>query len=141
MLQHVDIGPTVLEAAGIEVPSTMAGKSFWRYATGEEPQGGYDEVVSLEATWQACWSIRTDQYKLIVYRDPDDDGQPRRELYDLSVDPLEAHNIVAEHPTLAASLEARMEAWIAERMRAAGRSVDPLREQGISLTDVLAKHQ
>jgi arylsulfatase A-like enzyme len=140
MLQHVDIGPTVLEAAGIDVPSTMEGKSFWRYATGEEQQGGYDEVVSLEATWQACWSIRTDRYKLIAYRDPDDDGRPRRELYDLSVDAAEEHNIVAEQPTLAASLEARMEEWIGERVRAAGRTEDPLREQGISLTDVVAQH-
>jgi hypothetical protein len=34
-------------------------------------------------------------------------------------------------------MEARLEAWIAERLRASGKTQDPLREQGISLKAVM----
>lgn len=133
MVQHVDIAPTLLEAAGLGVPPVLEGKSFWRLAAGQDQQGGYDEVASLECTWKAQWCLRTPRYKFILSRDADEDGTFPRELYDLEQDPGEEHNIVAERPDLAASLEARLEEWIAERLRAAGRTEDPLREQGTSL--------
>lgn len=133
MLQHCDIAPTLLEAAGLRIPRAMDGKSFWRYAEGRDQSGGYDEVISLESTWQPCWSLRTDEYKFILCRQPDDDGHTPRELYDLRQDPRETHNIVTERPEVAAALEARLEAWIAERLQALDRSEDPLREQGISM--------
>src|SRR5579875_2824308 len=117
MLQHVDIAPTLLEAAGLHIPKAIEGKSFWRLATGEEGDGGYGEVVSVECTWQACWSLRTDDYKLIVSRD--ENAPCPRELYDLSADPGEEHNVVAERPDVAAALEARLDAWIAQRLHTA----------------------
>ena len=137
MLQHIDIAPTVLEAAGLPVPKAMDGKSFWKLAAGQESEGGYDAVISAECTWQACWSLRTDRYKLILPREPNDDGVIARELYDLEADPAEERNIVEERPDLAATLEARLEEWIAEHMRAARRDKDPLVEQGISLGAML----
>ncbi len=133
MLQHVDLAPTVLDALGVPIPPAMEGKSFWPLATGATSEGGYEAVVSAECTWRPCWSYRTDAYKFILWREEDENGACQRELYDLKADPDELRNIVDERPDIAAELEQRLEAWIAERLRIAGREEDPLREQGISV--------
>lgn len=137
MLQHVDVAPTLLEAAGLPIPDSLEGRSFWKLATGEEQAGGYDAIISMECSWRACWSIRTDRYKYFLGREPDEDGNILRELYDLESDPGEERNIVAADPETAAALEAQLEAWIAKRMRIAGRDEDPLREQGSSFRQML----
>jgi hypothetical protein len=90
-------------------------------------------VVSLECTWQAKWSLRNDQHKLIVARDAGLRGGPPRELYDLRADPGETRDISQARPDLAAAMEEELEGWIANRLQALGRQADPLREQGISL--------
>jgi arylsulfatase len=111
----------------------MEGHSFWNLLTGKEQEGGHDRVVSLECTWQAKWSLRTDQYKFILARQPDMYGNPMRELYDLGQDPLEERNIAQEQPQVAADMEAELESWIADRLQALGQTEDPLITHGISL--------
>jgi len=137
MLQTQDIAPTLLEAAGLPIPTTMEGRSFWKLLTGETQDSGHEAVISLECTLQAKWSLRTREYKFILAREPDFYGNPLRELYDLMADPGEERNIAQERPELTAAMEAELEAWIADRLRATGRNEDPLREQGISLKAVL----
>jgi hypothetical protein len=90
-------------------------------------------VYSVECTWQAKWSLRTEEHKLIVSRDTGLRGGPPRELYDLRADPGEERNIVEARPDVAAALEEELEGWIARRLSQLGRQGDPLREQGISL--------
>lgn len=133
MLQVSDIAPTLLEAAGLPIPPEMEGRSFWKLLTGEEQAGGHARVISLECTWQAKWSLRTDQYKFILARQPDLYGTPPRELYDLVADPQEEHNIVTERPEIAAAMEAELEGWIASRLAALGKQEDPIRAHGVSL--------
>jgi arylsulfatase A-like enzyme len=133
ILQMSDVTPTILEAVGVEVPEEMEGRSAWKLLTGESVAGGHDRVFSVECTWQAKWSLRTDRYKLIVSRDTGLRGGPPRELYDLRADPGEERNIVEARRDVAATLEDELEGWIARRLRELGRPADPLREQGISL--------
>jgi arylsulfatase A-like enzyme len=133
VLQISDLAPTLLEAAGLPVPEEMEGRSAWRLLTGEESAGGHSRVVSLECTWQAKWSLRTPEHKLILSRDGGLRGGPPRELYDLRADPGEERDLAQREPALAGRLEAELEGWIAERLRRLGRTVDPLQEQGISL--------
>jgi len=135
MFQTQDLAPTVLEAAGLAIPREMEGHSMWPLLMGEGQEGGYDRVISLECSWQAKWSLRTDRYKFILAREPDLYGTPMRELYDLVVDPGEEHNIAEERPDIAADMEAELEGWIAERLQEMGKSQDPLVEHGVSLLD------
>lgn len=132
LLHSTDVAPTVLDAAGLPVPTTMEGRSFWPLLTAETTMGGHDRVISLECSYQAKWSLCNDRYKLILAREPDFMGNPPRELYDLVADPDERHNIAAREPRVVAALEQELEEWITARLRALGRADDPLRG-GISL--------
>ncbi|MCW3052678.1 MAG: Arylsulfatase [Chthonomonadales bacterium] len=133
MVQHFDIAPTLLEAAGAAIPAAMEGRSHWKALTGQNEPLGYPKVISCEATWQAKWAMRTDDTKFILAREPDRHGMPPRELYDLINDPGEAHNLADERQEQAAEMEAELEAWIAAGLARTGRAEDPLRTQGITL--------
>jgi arylsulfatase A-like enzyme len=138
MLQMSDVAPTILEAAGVPVPEEMEGVSAWKQVSGQQAGGGHDQVVSVECTWQAKWSLRTERHKLIVSRDAGVRGGPPRELYDLLADPREERNLYEALPDVARPLEEELESWIARRLRELGRKEDPLREQGISLRHLAA---
>jgi len=133
VIQMHDMAPTILEAAGLPADPAMDGRSFWPLLNGRDGHRGYERVVSVECSWQAKWSLRTDTHKFILSREPDPYGNPLQELYDLKADPAEERNIAEEAPGIARAMEAELEAWIAERLRALGKEDDPLRIEGISL--------
>jgi arylsulfatase A-like enzyme len=140
-LQLTDVAPTLLEAAGVPIPREMDGRSFLKQMTGAAEPSGYDRVISLESTWQAKYSLRTDRYKFILSREPDLLGNPPRELYDLQADPQEERNLAEEDAPLAASLEAELEGWIADRLRALGKSNDPVKEEGACMVATWMGHR
>jgi arylsulfatase A-like enzyme len=129
--QHQDLAPTLLEAAGIEVPMEMDGESLLPLLTGESAHGGREKAYCCECTWQAKWCVRTSRYKLIVDRDDSSDGPPR-ELYDLVEDPGETSNLVDSRPGVARELEEDLEEWIATRLAELGQTEDPIGPQSIS---------
>ena len=137
MLQHHDLAPTLLAAAGLKAPRSMSGLNFWSTATAPEPGPSREEIFACESTLQSKWCLRTRDHKFILSREPDVYGTPLRELYDLRHDPHESHNLVDQLPELAKELEDRLEAWIAAQLKAAGKNQDPLVQQGISLKAVL----
>jgi len=139
LLKTDALAPTLLEAARSAIPREMEGRSFWKLLTGEEEDGGCGRVISLECTWQAKWSLRTEQYKFILSRDCGLEGGPPRELYDLGADPGEERSLVEERPEIAASMESELASWIAERLRVLGKQRDPLVEQGISLRHLVSE--
>ena len=138
LFQMQDIAPTLLEATGITIPPAMDGQSLWRVLTGEDNEGGHKQVVSAECSWQAKWSLRTEEHKLILAREPDFYGNPSRELYELKADPSEEKNIAEEKPDLADSMEAQLEGWISDRLKAMDKDDDPLRKESLTLGAALA---
>jgi arylsulfatase len=139
--QLSDVAPTLLEAAGSPIPEGLDGRSFLQQLKGQEEPSGYDRVIGLESTWQAKYYLRTSRYKFILARQPDLLGNPDRELYDLEADPGEERNLAGQEPQVAADLERELEAWIAERLESAGRSKDPVKEEGAVAVDIWSQHR
>lgn len=144
LIQHPDIAPTLLEAAGVRIPPTMEGRSLWPLVTGQSAEGGWNRIYCCECTWQAKWAVRTPTTKFILAREPDLHNSPPRELYDLTSDPEETRNQALERWEETEALESDLEAWIAAGLAKTGRSEDPLRAQGITLGrrwhDWLSRH-
>lgn len=94
MVSNIDIAPTILDYAGVEVPDGMTGLS-WR------PLFEYSQNLDQAApSWRSqlfFWfrqaAVRTDRYKLIQ-----EINRPEHfELYDLDTDPKEVNNLYG-HP-------------------------------------------
>jgi arylsulfatase A-like enzyme len=113
MVTNLDIAPTFLELAGINVPSRMQGLSMVPFLKGETPK-----------TWRKDWlyeyyeypgphnvrknrGVRTDRYKFIHYYEAPEEF----EMYDLQEDPGELRNLYGEarHADLAKHLRGRLE--------------------------------
>jgi arylsulfatase A-like enzyme len=94
MVQNIDYAPTLLDIAGVKVPSWMQGKSLKPLLTGKEKdlsrkflyyhyyEYGKDHTVIPHI------AIRSDRYKLIYFYTVNE-----WELYDLEKDPGEHKNI------------------------------------------------
>ncbi|MDM1295701.1 sulfatase [Sphingobacterium sp. N143] len=94
LVQNLDFAPTILDYAGIEIPTDMQGKSFRGLLNGKQHKWRdavyytYYEYPSIHMV-KRHYGIRTDRYKLMhFYYDVDE-----WELYDLEKDPQEMHNV------------------------------------------------
>lgn len=132
-VQMQDVAPTILQGAGLPVPPKMDGRGFWDTLLGNKELREPEWVVSLESTWQAKWSLRTERYKLIVSRQIDFLGNPEMELYDLQEDPKEEVNRAETDPALARELRGALEDWITERLKERNQTEDPVVAHGLSL--------
>ncbi len=93
-VELLDLAPTMLEAAGLEVPSRMQGNSLLPVLRGESDPSRIRERVYSE--YYNSWThkdaygtmLRTETEKIVVYH-----GTDQGELYDLAADPDEFHNL------------------------------------------------
>lgn len=94
MVLNLDLAPTLLSAAGIEIPQTMQGRSMTDLWMGERDKVWRDAIYYhyYEKGFGATphYGIRTNRYKLIHFYDPIDSW----ELYDLEADPSEVINMI-----------------------------------------------
>ena len=111
MIMNVDFAPTLLDMAGIEVPSEMQGKSFKGVFEGKE-MNQRKSVYYHYYEWpiwhkvQPHYGIKTDRYKLMHFYYSMDEW----ELYDLKTDPNEMNNIYAQaSPELIESLKQELQ--------------------------------
>jgi len=125
MVQHMDLFPTILEAAGVAVPGPISGQSLWPLIdqTGSRDKLIRERTYHAECNWQAARAVRTGEWKLIHNIDPWEYQRPPYELYHLSTDPLETRNVVDDYPHIAAALQADLQKWVEGEL--AGRR-DPI---------------
>ncbi|MEW6747104.1 MAG: sulfatase-like hydrolase/transferase [Planctomycetota bacterium] len=103
----IDVMPTVLEAAGLEIPPGLQGISLFDAACGQSP---VPELVSYLETytpfynfaWCPLEGVRDGDWKYIQ--------APSPELYDLRSDPGEERNVVALHHDVTSRLREKLSA-------------------------------
>ena len=113
--------PTLLSLAGIRTKIPFTGRNLLPALRGGEVSP-VTEFYITEATWMRKHGWRTPEWKLICALEPDFHFKPEVELYNLVADPGELHNVAEREPDVVQLLKGRMEAWIARRERATGRT-------------------
>jgi arylsulfatase A-like enzyme len=146
MVSHIDLFPTICEATGVTPPSWLEGHSLLPLLRGDTNRVREEAFaeVNYHASYEPQRAVRTDQWKYIRrYSDRSgpilpncDDGpskslwldhnwreqpQDREQLYDLTFDPGEQHNLAADPRASNALREMRnrLDAWMK-------RTEDPL---------------
>jgi arylsulfatase A-like enzyme/Tfp pilus assembly protein PilF len=90
-VRHVDIFPTVLDAVGIDPPKGIDGRSLLAMASGQKSAPATTYFESLSASLNRGWAPLAGAIDgSLKYID-----LPIPELYDLSSDPSESHNLAA----------------------------------------------
>ena len=140
LVSHLDIFPTVCDAAGVPTPPWVRGRSLLPLVAGDEELGVRSAIFS-ELTYHAAYepqrAIRTERYKYIrrfddypypVLANCDDSPSknaylargwatrpvPRESLHDLFFNPGEGRNYVdnEDYAGVLAELRERLEAWM-----------------------------
>ena len=100
LVSLVDLPPTLLDAAGLEVPAEMQGRSIMPLVRGET-EGWPEEVFVQISEAQVGRAVRTQRWKYGVDapnsnagRDAGSDQYVEQYLYDLQVDPYELRNLI-----------------------------------------------
>jgi arylsulfatase A-like enzyme len=115
LVYNVDLPPTLCERLGIPVPEGWDGESF---AKRLEAEGGEvrDHIVWSHGLYSVQRVVRTARWSFLrTYHPGLFDFEPRA-LYDMGTDPYQTRNVIDEQPVIARELEAKLEAWKAERL-------------------------
>ena len=104
VVRLIDVMPTVLDLFGILAMRMDGGSltAFDREAVSDGREVYAETMYPLRFGWSPLRSLRADRFKYI-------DG-PRPELFDLSTDPMEQRNVVADHPQVAEAMRRRLRA-------------------------------
>ncbi len=117
MVLDVDLAPTILDLAGVEIPKSMQGKSVMKLAESEKTEWrqewlyDYYEYPGPERV-KPHRGVRTKTHKLIHYY-----TEPQEfEMYDLANDPLERNNLYGDpsHAAIQSDLTARLDRLLQE---------------------------
>ena len=95
VVANIDIAPTLLDAAGLNIPDSMQGESFLSIAKGENPK--WRDAILYEYLWEESFpqtptvlGIRTEDYKYMWYHGVFD----KNEMYNIKDDPHEMVNLI-----------------------------------------------
>ncbi|MDX1285087.1 MAG: sulfatase [Draconibacterium sp.] len=110
LVQNLDIAPTLLDVARVEIPTDMQGvslKKTWNNNSTEWRDAIYYHFYEKGWGVSAQFGIRTERYKLIRYYDFIDAW----ELYDLEKDPSEMNNLIQnpEYQNIVNELKRKLE--------------------------------
>ena len=108
MALNVDVAPTMLDLAGVPVPSVMQGRSLASLLSGKTPADWRTEFFyehhAVPARIPPVEAVRTERWKYIRWIKAEPVVE---ELYDLQSDPLEEKNVVADAANAALLKEMR----------------------------------
>ncbi len=115
LVELFDIGPTILELAGVEPPEWMEATSLLPLIRGDEGAHGKEYVFSEHArddylpTIDFMTMVRSKDWKLVHFA-----GEAEGQLFDLSKDPEELHDLWSDpgHSEKKSELLAALREWL-----------------------------
>ena len=135
MIGNIDVGPTVMHAAGLQAPEYMDGESFLELPN--NPDMPWRDYFLYVYYWEknfpqspTQFALRGDRFKYITYYGLWDVD----ELYDLTTDPGETKNLIndPDYKSVAKEMENRLYAMLGE---AGGMDIPMNQPQGIPKTN------
>ena len=110
MVLNIDVAPTILDLAGVDIPEVMQGKSLAPLIAGDRPDWRdaflYEHRIAIK-TIPKSEGVRTTRWKYVRYTEVEPVVE---ELYDLESDPLEERNL-APDPASAEQLALMRDKW------------------------------
>jgi arylsulfatase/arylsulfatase A len=118
---HIDVLPTLLDAAGVGVPQSLKldGRSMLADLKGQ-PATRPERTIYIQAHRGDRpvpfhnFAARGNRWKLLHasgFGRERFDGEPKFELYDLQTDPLEMHDLASQRPDILRRMKSEYEAW------------------------------
>jgi arylsulfatase A-like enzyme len=124
LVSHIDIGPTVLQHAGLGAGRYLEGRSLLPYLNSTASAGSTDAAADFDADLSGSirlgeyvfcednylTMVRSRKYKLVYYTGQEDEG----ELYDLEKDPEEFENLFhhSEYQTAKSEMKEVLLHWL-----------------------------
>jgi arylsulfatase A-like enzyme len=116
---HIDIAPTLLDALGIEAPADWQGCSLLRRGAGQPADVGrsatpsYDRRIYFFATGnQVVLGLRDGPYKYHYHL-----ATAHEELFDLSADRAELHNLASDDPARCVGYKRKLGGFVSYQRR------------------------
>ncbi|TBL71213.1 sulfatase-like hydrolase/transferase [Paenibacillus thalictri] len=127
MVSLIDLPPTLLDAAGLEVPERMQGRSVMPLVRGERTEWPEEAFLQISES-QVARAVRTPRWKYSVsapekdgWNDAGSDVYTEEFLYDLQADPYELNNLVGVESFHGVAEE--LKGRLLRRMQQAGEAV------------------
>ena len=109
----IDVAPTLLELAGLPIPTAFAGRSLRAVIVGDDDGSWLEQrpiYVDVPNATSGAVALRRGPWKLVRRGE-------RSELYHLGDDPAETSDLAAQAPDRVRALSAELDDWIGQ-MRA-----------------------
>jgi arylsulfatase A-like enzyme len=108
-VMHIDVMPTLLAAAGVEIPENVDGENLLPHWQGKRSDPPH-QVLFWGDPGRDRFAVRRCDWKLVCESDQRQ-GEPVLGLYDLEEDVSEQHNVLEQQPHVAAELKGLRAQW------------------------------
>lgn len=116
---HMDLMPTILDACQVAAPKDLDGRSVLPLLEGKDTAWPARAITIQahrgdQAVRYHNFFTRDERWKLLNasgFGKTLESVEPSFELYDLSIDPLEQHNLAQSHPEVVARLRREYDLW------------------------------
>lgn len=124
VVETIDLMPTLLELAGLEVPLTLQGETLLPFLRGENPPPGL--AITESPYFGRRIAVANEDFRFFYTQ-----RRNKKELYAYRKDNLELSDIVEENPAMAEELYLEMQLWEnqVEAYKAERETADELREE------------